>query len=164
MNKHDISLLYKYNQWSTQKILRALSKVTHDQYLAPASFPHGGLRGTLVHTLFAEWIWHQRWAGTSPNYRLKPEDFPTIESLHARWTEEDKLLMTFVAGLTDERLNNKFSYKATDGTPHERILWQAMTHLINHGTQHKTEAAAMLTDFGQSPGDIDMILYFIENH
>jgi uncharacterized damage-inducible protein DinB len=42
-------------------------------------------------------------------------------------------------------------------------LWQAMAHLVNHGTQHKTEAAAMLTDFGQSPGDIDMILYLIEN-
>ncbi|MEP7134999.1 MAG: DinB family protein [Chloroflexota bacterium] len=163
MNKPDILLLYKYDQWSSRKILDALSRVTEEQYLAPASFPHGGLRGTLVHALFADWIWRQRWEGTSPSYRLKPEDFPTVESLRARWVEEEKLLMTFVENVTEERLNSKFSYKATDGTPHERVLWQAMLHLINHGTQHKTEAAAMLTDFGQSPGDIDMILYFNEN-
>mgnify|MGYP006387539569 FL=1 len=163
MNKQDILLLYKYNQWTNKKILDAVAKVTQEQFLAPASFPHGGLRGTLVHALFAEWIWRNRWEGTSPTVRLKPDDFPTFESLRTRWAEEEKLLMAFVEDVTEERLNSKFSYKATDGTPHERILWQAMAHLVNHGTQHKTEAAAMLTDFGQSPGDIDMIWYFIEN-
>ena len=164
MNKPDILLLYKYNQWTNKKILDAVAKVTPEQFLAPASFPHGGLRSTLVHALFAEWIWRNRWEGTSHTVRLKPDDFPTFEALRARWTEEEKLLMAFVENVTEERLNSKFSYKATDGTPHERILWQAMAHLVNHGTQHKTEAAAMLTDFSQSPGDIDMILYLIENH
>ena len=53
MNKEDITLLYKYNQWANAKILNTASNVTQEQFLAPASFPHGGLRGTLVHTLFA---------------------------------------------------------------------------------------------------------------
>ena len=35
-----------------------------------------------------------------------------------------------------------------------------MAHLVNHGAQHKTEAAAILTGLGHSPGDIDLILYF----
>jgi len=163
MNKQDITLLYKYNQWSNKKILGAVSKVTPEQFLAPAAFPYGGLRSTLVHALFAEWIWRQRWEGNSPTVRLKPDDFPTFESLRVRWAEEETLLIAFVESLTDERLNSKFSYKSTDGTPHERMLWQAMAHVVNHGTQHRAEAAALLTDFGQSPGDIDMILYFIEN-
>ena len=159
MNKADILLLYKYNQWTSKKILDAAAQVTPDQFLMSASFPHGGLRSTLVHALFAEWIWHQRWEGISPTTRLKPEDFPTFESLRIRWAEEEKLLMAFVENVTDEQLNNKISYKATNGQPFEEILWQLMVHVINHGTQHKTEAAAMLTDFGQSPGDIDMILF-----
>jgi uncharacterized damage-inducible protein DinB len=163
MNQPDILLLYKYNQWTTQRILNAASRVTLEQFLAPAPFPHGGLRGTLVHTLFAEWIWRLRWEGTSPNYRLKPEDFPTLESLRMRFDEEQRLLMAFAENVTEERLNGKFNYRDTAGKPHERILWQAMAHLVNHGTQHKTEAAAILTGYGHSPGDIDMIYYFIEN-
>ena len=163
MNKQDILLLYKYNQWSTKKILTALSNVTQEQFLAPAEFPHGGLRSTLVHALFAEWIWRQRWEGTSPTVRLKPDDFPTSESLRTRWAEEEKLLMAFVENVSEERLNNMVSYKATDGSPHAEILWQLMAHVVNHGTQHKTEAAALLTDFGQSPGDIDMILFWREH-
>ena len=164
MNKQDIQLLYKYNQWSTAKILNAASGLTEEQFLAPAPFPHGGLRGTLVHALFAEWIWRSRWEGVSPTNRLKPEDFPTFESLRARWAEEEKRLMEFVEKITDEQLNASFGYASTEGAPHRRILWQTMAHLVNHGTQHKTEAAAILTGYGRSPGDIDLIWYLIENH
>ncbi|HXQ39275.1 MAG TPA: DinB family protein [Anaerolineales bacterium] len=163
MNKMDIQLLLQYNQWTNAKILKAAANVTQEEYLAPGSFPHGGLRGTLVHALFAEWIWRNRWEGISPTKRLKPEDFPTFESLRTRWAEEEQALMSFVDGLTDERLESEFSYTATDGVPHKRILWQAMAHLVNHGTQHRTEAAAILTDLGHSPGDIDMIYFLIDS-
>lgn len=163
MNKNDIQLLYRYNQWSTAKILNAAANLTTEQYLAPGPFPHGGLRGTLVHALFAEWIWRSRWEGTSPTVRLKPEDFPTFEALRTRWAEEEKRLMTFVDGLTDEKLNATFDYTSTEGKPYSRVLWQAMAHVVNNGTQHKTEAAAILTEFGRSPGDIDLILYLIQN-
>ena len=162
MNKEDITLLYKYNQWANAKILNTASNVTQEQFLAPASFPHGVLRGTLVHTLFAEWIWRHRWEGTSPVVRLKSEDFPNFESLQLRWADEEKLLMSFVENLTDERLNGHFFYTDTQGAPYERILWQVMVHLINHGTQHRSEAAAILTDLGHSPGDIDLVYFLSE--
>jgi len=162
MNQQDIALLYKYNQWANAKILNAASNLTSEQFLAPSSFPHGGLRGTLVHTLFAEWIWRHRWEGTSPVVRLKPEDFPTFESLRSRWADEEKLLMTFVDKVTDERLNSHFFYTNTRGDPFERILWQVMVHVVNHGTQHRSEAAALLTDFGNSPGDIDLVYFLSE--
>ena len=161
MNKEDILILYKYNQWANAKILNAAANVTPEQYLATAAFPHGGLRGTLVHALFAEWIWRNRWQNTSPSHRLKLEDFPTMEALHTRWLAEEKQLMEFAEGVTDEKLNNTFSYTNTSGKPFTRILWQAMAHVVNHGTQHRTEAAALLTDFGHSPGDIDLI-YFLD--
>jgi len=163
MNKQDILTLYRYNQWANAKILNATATITQEQYLADASFPHGGMRGTLVHTLFAEWIWRKRWEGTSPKARLKPDECPTFESLHVRWMEEEKLLMAFVDGLTDERLEQHFDYTSTEGTPYNRILWHAMAHLVNHGTQHRSEAAAMLTDFGHSPGDVDMIYFLSES-
>jgi uncharacterized damage-inducible protein DinB len=159
MNKQAILLLYQYNQWANAKILNTVANLTQEQYLAPASFPHGGLRGTLVHALFAEWIWRTRWEGTSPSVRFKPDDFPAFDLLQARWAEEEKQLMDFVDGLTDEKLNSTFSYTNTSGKPFTRILWQAMAHVVNHGTQHRTESAAILTELGHSPGDIDLIFF-----
>jgi uncharacterized damage-inducible protein DinB len=162
MNKQDIQLLFKYNQWANAKILKAASAVTQEQFVAPASYPHGGLRGTLVHALFAEWVWRKRWEGESPTTRLNVEDFPTFESLQTRWLEEEKLLMKFIQAQTDDDLNEAFQFRALNGDSRENILWQAMAHVVNHGTQHRSEVAAMLTDLGHSPGDIDMSLYLME--
>lgn len=162
MNKNDVQLLYRYNAWANARILNAAAKVTPDQFIAPATFPHGGLRGTLTHVLFAEWIWRKRWEGISPRERLKPQDFETFQSLCNRWQEEERNLMAFVENVTEEQLQKDFDYMTTSGDPMREILWKVMAHVVNHGTQHRSEAAALLTDYGPSPGDIDLIIFLRE--
>lgn len=162
MNTQDIQLLYRYNSWANKRILDAAAKITNKQFLASDSYPHGGLRGTLTHTLFAEWVWRQRWEGKSPTERITPEEFPTLDALRIRWQEEEKALDDFRKNLTDEKLNLPCQYKNLRGEPLENILWHVMAHLVNHGTQHRSEAAAMLTELGCSPGDIDFIIFLRE--
>ncbi len=163
MNKQDIQLLYKYNSWANARIMNAAAKVTQEQFLAPsAKFPHGGLRSTLVHALFAEWIWRLRWQGESPAFRMKPDDFTTFASLRKRWLEEEKALNVFLDELTDKKLKATFKFKTTRGNAMENVLWQVMVHVVNHGTQHRSEAAVMLTELGHSPGDIDLIVFLRE--
>jgi uncharacterized damage-inducible protein DinB len=36
-------------------------------------------------------------------------------------------------------------------------MWQLLLHVVNHGTQHRSEAAVLLTAAGLSPGDFDMV-------
>jgi uncharacterized damage-inducible protein DinB len=162
MNTKDIQLLYRYNSWANQRILNTATQTTAEQFLMPDSYPHGGLRGTLTHVLSAEWAWRNRWEGTSPVAHLKPEAFATLDALRARWTEEEKALDAFVANLIDEKLNAIFQYKNFRGEALENILWQVMAHVVNHGTQHRSEAAAMLTELNHSPGDIDFIIFLRE--
>ena len=162
MNKQDIQLLYKYNSWANKRILNAAALANEEEFLAPAPYPHGGLRSTLTHTLFAEWIWRTRWQGESPTQRINPAEFPTFDSLRVRWLKEEIALKAFMDKLTDEKLNAAFQYKNTRGDQMENILWQAMVHVVNHGTQHRGEAAAMLTEFNHSPGDTDFIVFLRE--
>jgi uncharacterized damage-inducible protein DinB len=162
MNKQDILTLYEYNAWANARILDATAQVTAEQFLASAPFSHGGLCNTLVHTLFAEWIWRRRWEGFSPTEWLLPEDFSGFEALRLRWLQEGKALMDFVENVSHEALGQTLHYRTTSGKPRANILWQLMVHLVNHGTQHRSEAAAMLTEFGHSPGDIDLIVFLRE--
>lgn len=164
MNTQDIQLLYRYNSWANARILDAASHLTDEQFLAPASFPFGGVRGTLTHILSAERIWRMRWLGESPSAGIPPEDFPTLPALRARWTGEEKALNEFVASLTDGKLNSAFEYKNLKGEAFRAVFWHSMAHVVNHGTQHRAEVAAMLTDFGHSPGDLDLILFLRESH
>lgn len=159
MNKDYIQTLYHYNQWANARILDTAAKLTPEQFLAHAEYPHRYLRGVLTHALFAEWIWRKRWMGESPITRFKPDDFPTFESLRSRWAQEETELMKFVERLTEEQLNAPFYYTSTEGVKYENILWESMAHVVNHGMQHRSEAAAILTELGFSPGDLDLILF-----
>jgi uncharacterized damage-inducible protein DinB len=162
VNLQDIRVLYAYNRWANARILDAAAQISDAQFLAPGPFPHGGVRGTLVHASFAECAWRMRWQGSAAHVRWKPEEFPTVASLAARWREEEIRLMEFIAGLTDRALTAELAYTSTEGGRHRRVLWETMAHLVNHGTQHRSEAAAMLTQMGHSPGDIDLIVYLNE--
>jgi len=162
MNTKDIQLLYKYNAWANAKILNAAANVSQEQFTASADHPHNNLRHALTHTLFAEWLWRNRWMGQSKPTPFLSEDFPTFDALRSRWSEEDKALNEFIASLSDEKLTSIFQYTTTTGKAYEDILWQAMAHVVNHGTQHRSEAAAILTELGHSPGDIDLIVFLRE--
>jgi uncharacterized damage-inducible protein DinB len=163
MNKNDILALYRYNAWANAKIINAASQVTDEQFTASASFPHKGLRGTLFHALFAEHIWRLRWEGASLIGWPKEEDYPTFEFMRIRWQEEEKKMAAFLENVSDERLNSPLEYKNTKGeSMRDESLWMVMVHVVNHGTQHRAEAAAILTELGHSPGDVDLILYMRE--
>lgn len=160
----DIHFLYEYNYWANKKILAASAGVTHEQFLAPASFPFGGLRGTLVHLVDAERIWRVLFETqiVTEDQDLKAEDFPTFESLEKKFREEEELMRAYLNRLSDEDMDSHLKYTTTEGARRDRIMWHCHIHLVNHGTQHRSEAAAILTEYGQFPGELDFTVFLNE--
>ena len=163
VNKTDIEMLYRYNDWARRRVLAQAALVSPEQYAAPALVPMGSLRGTLVHALSAEVTWRRRWQGESPVAPLSERELPTCEALHDRWEAEGRALWDFIAGLTDADLGRTVDYKTMKGQPMRNVLWHLMAHLVNHGTQHRAEAAMRLTDCGRSPGDLDLVVFLRED-
>jgi uncharacterized damage-inducible protein DinB len=168
MNIQDIKFIYEYNYWASGKILEAASKVTQEQWLAPAEFPFGSSRGgslrsTLLHIVDAEYGWRGFFEDKKFNEDLNPDDFPEFDSLEKRFKEEEKALRACLDRLTDEELNAHVTYTNDEGVLRDRILWHCLLHVVNHGTQHRSEAAALLTGYNASPGDLDFTLYLIES-
>ena len=44
MKVDEIKLLFDYNDWADARILKACARVSPEQYAAPTSYGHGGLR------------------------------------------------------------------------------------------------------------------------
>ena len=143
MNKADIEALFRYTDWANARVLRQAAQVSPEQYTAAAPVPQGSLRGALVHTLAAEVTWRRRWQGDSPTSLLSESDLPTFEALADRWEQEADALREFIASLTDDDLNRTVQYKTTKGLPIKDVLWHLMVHVVNHGTQHRSEAAIL---------------------
>ncbi len=163
MNRDDFDLLFRYDRWAWERVLAKAALVAPDQYLALAPVPHGSLRGTLVHALAAQVNWRRRIDGDSSSVLLNELDLPDFPTLQARWGAEGHALQTSLAQLTDTDLQETLHYKTTKGAPKVDVMWHILAHMINHGTAHRTEAAMLLTSFGYSPGDLDLIVFLRES-
>ncbi len=146
MNADDLRSLIEYNYWANARIWRAMLQVTPEQFVAKNTSSYGSLRGTLVHTLFAETLWRRRLQGEHPTADSLPReaDFATPQALYAAWLEDEKAMRAFAAGLTDEFVQAAVHYKTTHNEPFANLAWNILAHVVNHGTQHRAEAAAML--------------------
>ena len=162
MNIQDIQLIYNYNYWATGQILAASAKVTDEQFLAWAEFPYGGLHGTLLHILDAEFGWRGLFENNIFGADMNAEDFPTFQSLEQKFHEEEKAMRAYLSKLKDEDMESHMRYTTETGIKRDRILWHCLVHVVNHGTQHRSEAAAILTSFGSSPGDLDFTVFLNE--
>lgn len=162
MNQADVAMLMHYNRWAWDRVFAKAALVKQDQYEALAPVPHGSLRGTLVHALGAESTWRRRFAGETPTSLLPEVDLPRFEDLKARWQIEADAFDSLIANLSDSDLNTTLHYKTTRGVPMADILWRLIAHVVNHSTQHRSEAAMLLSTYGRSPGDLDMIVFLRE--
>ncbi len=155
--------MYEYNSWANTRILETASGLSTAQFLEPvARLSHGSLRGTLVHALTAQWIWRNRCQGNSPQSVLPEADFPTLYALRTRWDDETPAMRSYLAGLSDADLGQTIRYTSTKGQAFENTLWHILLHVVNHSTQHRSEAAMLLTEWGRSPGDLDLIVFLRE--
>jgi len=149
----DIAYLFAYDRWATRRVLSVIDGLPADVWGATGVVGDRGLGSILVHQLGAHMRWRLGLGGDDEAAgAARPERAPLLspDGLARRWAGEWDALDAWLATLTDEWLA-----ELGDGVP----FWQMLAHVVNHGTQHRSEAAVILTDAGRSPGDLDMIFF-----
>jgi uncharacterized damage-inducible protein DinB len=164
-----IRTLYGYNRWANEQLLDAADALTPEQWLTPGTAGHGSVRDTLMHVISAHRNWLTLWTGERTADELFAQgfadgaDYPDVAAVRAAWDEVDRASEQFLAGLTDADLQRRFTGTFPwSGQRFDFALWQMMVHVANHSTAHRSEAAAMATAFGRSPGYLDLMGWIIE--
>jgi uncharacterized damage-inducible protein DinB len=155
---------YEYTCWATGRVLDTAAEISPAQLQATGEAGHGSIRDTLVHMMRTHRGWLSWWDGSlsamdSYNLPMDPADYPDVPALKRAWADIEQQTSAFVAGLRDDDPGKIYGFDLPNGQHWEMALWGMMTHIVNHGTQHRAEVAMMLTDFGHSPGDLDLIYY-----
>jgi len=88
-------------------------------------------------------------------------DVPDLASIRAHWDVIERDTQALVTALDDIRLSAVVEYTNFKGEKWAYPLWQQMLHQVNHATQHRSEAAVLLTKLGHSPEWLD-VLYFVD--
>lgn len=148
MRMDDIRYLFAYDRWATAKILDRIEGIDDETWSATGVFDERGLGGILVHHLGATQRWRHGLLEDGLSPRPEREPLPSPAAIGAAWQAEWPQIEAWVASLDDAWLA-----RTDEGV----AFWQMLAHVVNHGTQHRAEAAALLTQVGRSPGDLDMI-------
>jgi uncharacterized damage-inducible protein DinB len=154
MQVDEVRWLFAYDRWATPRVLAVLDGLDPAVWTRTSVVGERGLGSILVHHLGASQRWRHGFqdTGESPEPELEP--LPTIHELRERWDAEWASVDAWLPTVTDG-----FVGYVHEGVP----VWRMLMHVVNHGTQHRAEAAALLTAEGHSPGELDMINYAEEH-
>ena len=157
LSKEDAGRLLEYTVWANHRAMRAAATLSVDDFKRDLGSSHGGVRGTLVHTMGAEWIWLERWKGVSPTYRLDESEFPDVMAVRERWRVIEEHRASWLASLRASALAETIHYTTLDRRSFETPLWQLVQHVANHSTYHRGQVVTLLRILGAKATSSDMV-------
>jgi uncharacterized damage-inducible protein DinB len=163
MNLSDLRTLLDYHYWARDRMLASVDTLTQDQYTKDLGNSFKSVRDTVVHLYFADWVWHSRWIGNSPQHGLKPEEFPDVTAIRRAWNEHEAKMRAFFDRMEEDGVGRVYQYKNLSGQDFESVFWHMFQHVVNHATYHRGQVTTMVRQLGADPGKPqDLIAFYRE--
>ncbi len=156
MDTDTLLALVRFHAWANDRILTTAASLSDDEFRRAAVLDHGSAFQTLRHLVDVDWSWREVLLGNDVgdtyvwDHGFALDDLPSI---HAFCLEEDARLRSYVESHDDGTLTEPLAL----GPDFARPPWLVIAHIVNHGTQHRSELARYLTECGHSPGDLDLL-------
>ncbi len=161
MNVRDLQTLVDYHYWARDRLLAALEPLTPEQYTRDLGSSFKSIRDTATHTYAAEWAWHERWQGRSPEALIAADRFADLAALRAAWSDGERAIRGFVDRLGDADVDRVIEYKLLSGAAGASPIGHMVQHVVNHASYHRGQITTMLRQIGAAPAkSMDLIAYY----
>lgn len=154
--------LFEYSYWANRRLFAVMEQLTPEQLTQNIAGGYGSIRNTMVHMVSAEAGWLDRCGGPKRGLRLKPEDFPTLDSIIQAWNTLETKVTRFLSELNEEDLNRKIEYSLNQPETYSLRLGELMQHAALHGVHHRGQIALLLRLLGYTPGNFDILVFYLE--
>jgi uncharacterized damage-inducible protein DinB len=159
MNCADILDLYRYNGWANERIASSVLTLSREAFTRHLGGSYPTIRDAYSHIVSVEWVWLERWTGTSPAaapvWAASAE--PALLAEHLR--EVDARRYRFLSGLSADELDAPVSFVYLSGAAATHRLQDLLVHVANHSTYHRGQVSSMLRQVGTVPPSTDFIVY-----
>jgi uncharacterized damage-inducible protein DinB len=153
----ELTELLDFHRWATSKTLDSVAKLSFEQLHRDLGSSFKSVFETLAHSFGADRAWLGRLQGQSPS-RPNLADYPTFEALREAWEVVLEGWIVTVAKL--ENPKQMIQYKSYDGAPFSSSLEEIVKHVVNHGTYHRGQVAAMQRMLGGEAVGTDLIGFY----
>ena len=161
MNRDYFVELFDYNVWANQRVWDCVGQVSQEDFLRPNDFSIGSVYKQVLHWINLERWWIGFLAAGESKFMSKEEIelYQDRDKLRQLWDETNETTMDYVQALTDEELQRKIKAPWWEGENASITVAQALTHVINHGTDHRAQTLAVLHTLGYEGVEQDFIAY-----
>lgn len=161
-----LTTMFEHNLWANLRLLDVCAGLDEELLNARATGTYGRLRDTLLHILACEEIYVNLLTGREPVHTLgEGAGFPGFEELRQRARRSGEELIR-IAELVDPaqvlRGTWRTKPRAWQGKPFSIQSTIPLLQAINHGTEHRSHVATVLSQLGIKPPALDAWAYGLE--
>ena len=140
---------FRYSDWA-RDVVHGIA-VTLDSDALSHSFDFGlkTISSTLLHIGDAEMWWFENWGEVPPTeFTQLAEDGVSMAELVERFAETSEKRNVLLEGLVDEDLLRVVEVQVAPGMRVSFRVGESMLQLFNHGSHHRAQVLAMLSELG----------------
>lgn len=154
--------LLKHNTMMNDRLLDVCRRLTNEQLESTVEGTYGAIGATLVHMAGGQQSYAARFLGRERPPRLAESPFPGFDALSAAFDEGNVLLEQAAAEADTDGYVTIHDDPDTKWRMHRSLL---LLQAINHGTEHRSQIATILTQLGITAPEMDGWTYFFDaNH
>ncbi len=165
MQASDLIRLYDYHYWANRRVWDCAMLLTDEQLNHELGYSIGSIHRQLVHTMDVEWFWFRVIRGTLPedtDMWPKIEEFPSRESIRAKWDVVEGEIRDFLAHVSQDELNRIIYHPISHDAPRPCRVWEALLYVTAHAVDHRAQILAGIHQLGGHTVAQDFIVYVWE--
>jgi uncharacterized damage-inducible protein DinB len=146
MNADHFRQLYAYYFYVNRKLWNdSISTLSDEKFKQPFVYSIGSVHNHVVHLMSVEANWFSGLRGIEPPGFLNPQDYPSQHAVREKWDSVEHDIQAYLNTLTDDTVAEIFP---SPRLAKPMVKWEVLFHVINHGTDHRSQLLALLYQLG----------------
>lgn len=157
-----LAAMTRFHVLAYQRLVEVLETLTDEQYRRDQALFFGSIHGTVNHLHLIDCIWHWRIQGEKPAFRITGLDMEVEADRNALFQKtiaRAEEFHHFVGNLSEDRLLSPMTVNTASRGPLERPVHLLVMTVVNHGTHHRGQICAALTEMGIEYPPLDIPFY-----